>query len=211
MARRTDPVCRLCRLENMKLFLNGERCYSPKCAFEKRNFAPGMHGKKGAFKHKESDYALQLREKQKARRIYGVQERQFRRYFRTALRVQGMTGVTLLITLERRLDNVIYRLGLADSRAQARQLVLHGHFLVNGHKHNIPSYLMEVGDTVEVNPASRGNAYFKLAAERLGERSIPGWLQFDGNRMAGRMLTTPERHAVDLPLNEQLIVEYYSR
>jgi small subunit ribosomal protein S4 len=170
-----------------------------------------MHGKKIAFRHKESDYALQLREKQKARRIYGVQERQFRRYFRGALRVQGMTGVMLLITLERRLDNVIYRLGLADSRAQARQLVRHGHFLLNGHNHTIPSYLMEVGDVVEVRPGSRGNGHFKLAAERLGERSIPVWLDFDANRMAGRMVTMPDRQSVDLPLSEQLIVEYYSR
>jgi small subunit ribosomal protein S4 len=195
----------------MKLFLKGERCYSPKCAFEKRNYAPGMHGKKAAFRHKESDYALQLREKQKARRIYGVQERQFRRYFRGALRVQGMTGVMLLITLERRLDNVIYRLGLASSRAQARQLVRHGHFLLNGHNHNVPSYLMEVGDVVEVRAGSRGNGHFKLVAERLGERSIPVWLTFDVNRLAGRMVTMPDRQAVDLPLSEQLIVEYYSR
>jgi small subunit ribosomal protein S4 len=170
-----------------------------------------MHGKKAAFRHKESDYALQLREKQKARRIYGVQERQFRRYFRGALRVQGMTGVMLLITLERRLDNVIYRLGLASSRAQARQLVRHGHFLLNGHNHNVPSYLMEVGDVVEVRAGSRGNGHFKLVAERLGERSIPVWLTFDVNRLAGRMVTMPDRQAVDLPLSEQLIVEYYSR
>jgi small subunit ribosomal protein S4 len=195
----------------MKLFLKGERCYSPKCSFEKRNYAPGMHGKKGSFRHKDSDYSLQLREKQRARRIYGVQERQFRRYFRSALRVQGMTGVTLLVTLERRLDNVVYRLGLADSRAQARQLVRHGHFTLNGHNHNVPSYLMEVGDVVEVRASSRSNAYFKLAAERLGARSIPSWLQFDANRLAGRVVTVPERQAVDLPLNEQLIVEYYSR
>ncbi len=211
MARRIDPVCRLCRRESMKLFLKGERCYSPKCSFEKRNYAPGMHGKKVSFRHKDSDYSLQLREKQRARRIYGVQERQFRRYFRNALRVQGMTGVTLLVTLERRLDNVVYRLGLADSRAQARQLVRHGHFTLNGHNHNIPSYLMEVGDVVEVRANSRSNAYFKLAAERLGARSIPSWLQFDANRLAGRVVTVPERQAVDLPLNEQLIVEYYSR
>ena len=211
MARHTDSVCRLCRREGMKLFLKGERCYSPKCSFEKRNYAPGIHGKKGTFRRKESDYALQLREKQKARRIYGVQERQFRRYFRTALRVKGMTGVTLLQLLERRLDNVIYRLGMADSRAQARQLVRHGHFQINGHNHNIPSYLVEVGDAIEVRPVSRSNGYFKLVAERLGERSIPAWLEFDANRMAGRVLATPDRQSVDLPMNEQLIVEYYSR
>ncbi len=211
MARNVDPVCRLCRRENMKLFLKGERCYSPKCAFEKRNYAPGMHGKKGSFKHKESDFATQLREKQKARRIYGVQERQFRRYFRDALRVKGMTGVTLLVTLERRLDNVVYRLGIADSRAQARQLVRHGHFALNGHKHDIPSYLVDIGDTIEVRPGSRDNGYFKAIADRLGQRSLPEWLQFDEARLVGRVIGLPSRQAVDLPLNEQLIVEYYSR
>lgn len=195
----------------MKLFLKGERCLSPKCSFEKRNYAPGLHGKKGTFKRKESDFALQLREKQKARRIYGVQERQFRRYFRTALRVKGMTGVTLLQILERRLDNVVYRMGLADSRAQARQLVRHGHFTINGRNHNIPSYLVEVGDVIEVRPASRANGYFKAVADRLGARSLPPWLEFDGSRLAGRMLSLPDRQSVDLPMNEQLIVEYYSR
>jgi small subunit ribosomal protein S4 len=195
----------------MKLFLKGERCFSPKCSFEKRNYAPGMHGKKGTFKRKESDFALQLREKQKARRIYGVQERQFRRYFRTALRVKGMTGVTLLQILERRLDNVIYRLGFADSRAQARQLVTHGHFMINGRNHDIPSYLVEAGDSISVCPTSRANGYFKMVADRLGERGIPSWLEFDGNQMAGRVLAAPDRQSVDLPMNEQLIVEYYSR
>ena len=211
MARNTDPVCKLCRREGMKLFLKGERCYSPKCAFEKRNYAPGMHGKKGSFRHKESDFAHQLREKQKARRIYGVQERQFRRYFRNALRVKGMTGVTLLMLLERRLDNVVYRMGLADSRAQARQLIGHGHFLLNGHNHNIPSYLVEVGDIIEVRPSSRNNGYFKTIVERLGRRSLPEWLEFDEVQMRGRVIAAPDRRAVDLPLNEQLIVEYYSR
>ncbi|MGQ9490150.1 MAG: 30S ribosomal protein S4 [Anaerolineae bacterium] len=211
MARHTDPVCKLCRREGMKLFLKGERCYSPKCAFEKRNYAPGMHGKKGSFRHKESDFARQLREKQKARRIYGVQERQFRRYFRSALRVKGMTGVTLLTILERRLDNVIYRMGLADSRAQARQLIGHGHFLLNGHNHNVPSYLVEVGDVIEVRPSSRNNGYFKTIAERLGQRSLPEWLDFDEMQLRGRIIGTPDRRSVDVPLNEQLIVEYYSR
>ncbi len=211
MARNTDPVCKLCRREGMKLYLKGERCYSPKCAFEKRNYAPGMHGKKGSFRHKESDFARQLREKQKARRIYGVQERQFRRYFRSALRVKGMTGVTLLTMLERRLDNVVYRMGLADSRAQARQLIGHGHFLLNGHNHNIPSYLVEIGDVIEVRPSSRHNGYFKTIAERLGRRSLPEWLEFDEIQMRGRVVGTPDRRSIELPLNEQLIVEYYSR
>ena len=211
MARYTDSVCRLCRREGMKLFLKGERCYSPKCSYEKRTYPPGMHGKKGTFKRKVSDFSLQLREKQKARRVYGVQERQFRRYFRTAARVPGMTGITLLQILERRLDNVVYRMGLADSRAQARQLVLHGHFALNGHNHNIPSYLVQVGDLLEVRPNSRSNGYFKAVADRLGERSMPAWLEFDGNRMAGRVLAAPDRQTVDVPMNEQLIVEYYSR
>jgi small subunit ribosomal protein S4 len=158
-----------------------------------------------------SDFGLQLREKQKARRIYGVQERQFRRYFRSALRVQGMTGVTLLLTLERRLDNVVYRLGLADSRAQARQLVRHGHFLLNGHNHNVPSYLVQVGDVIEVRPSRRGNGYFQLLAERGVERTAPAWLDFDAARLVGRVVGTPDRQSVDLPLTEQLIVEYYSR
>ncbi len=195
----------------MKLYLKGERCYTPKCSVEKRTYAPGMHGKKGTFKRKESDYALQLREKQKARRVYGVQERQFRRYFRTAQRVKGMTGVALLQQLERRLDNVIFRLGLADSRPQARQLVRHGHFMLNGHNHNIPSYLTETGDTFEIRPASRGNQYFKERADRMGERRVPEWLEFDSARMTGRVVAMPDRQTVDIPLSEQLIVEYYSR
>lgn len=211
MARNIDPVCRLCRREGMKLFLKGERCYSPKCAVEKRSYAPGMHGKKGTFRHKESDFALQLREKQKVRRFYGVQERQFRRYFRSAQRVKGMTGVTLLITLERRLDNVVYRLGLADSRPQARQIVRHGHFTLNGHNHNVPSYLVEIGDVIAVREISRSNGYFKTMADRLGQRAVPEWLQFDENRLAGRVVGTPDRQALEIPLREQLIVEYYSR
>ncbi len=211
MARNIDPVCRLCRREGMKLFLKGERCYSPKCAVEKRTYAPGMHGKKGTFRHKESDFALQLREKQKVRRFYGVQERQFRRYFRSAQRVKGMTGVTLLITLERRLDNVVYRFGLADSRPQARQLVRHGHFTLNGHNHNVPSYLVEIGDVIAVRENSRSNGYFKSMADRLGQRAVPEWLQFDENRLVGHVVGTPDRQAIEVPLKEQLIVEYYSR
>jgi small subunit ribosomal protein S4 len=195
----------------MKLFLKGERCYSPKCSVEKRTYAPGMHGKKGTFKHKESDYAMQLREKQKARRFYGVQERQFRRYFSGAQRIKGMTGVNLLQTLERRLDNVVYRLGLADSRPQARQLVRHGHFSLNGHNHNVPSYLVQIGDVVAVRDGSRSNGYFKAIADRLGQRAVPEWLQFDESRLAGRVVGTPDRQAIEIPLKEQLIVEYYSR
>ncbi len=195
----------------MKLFLKGERCYSPKCAVEKRAYAPGMHGKKGSFRHKESDFALQLREKQKVRRFHGVQECQFRRYFRGAQRIKGMTGVTLLQTLERRLDNVIYRMGIADSRPQARQLVRHGHFMLNGRNHNIPSYLVQVGDVIDLREASRGNGYFKNIADHLGQRAIPDWLQFDESRMSGRIVGMPDRQTIDIPLKEQLIVEYYSR
>jgi small subunit ribosomal protein S4 len=211
LARTIDPVCRLCRREGMKLFLKGERCYSPKCSVEKRTYAPGMHGKKGTFKHKESDFAMQLREKQKARRFYGVQERQFRRYFSSAQRIKGMTGVNLLQTLERRLDNVVYRLGLADSRPQARQLVRHGHFSLNGHNHNVPSYLVQIGDLVAVRDSSRNNGYFKAIADHLGQRAVPEWLQFDETRLAGRVVGTPDRQAIEIPLKEQLIVEYYSR
>ncbi len=209
MAVYHDARCRLCRREGMKLFLKGSRRFTDKCAFEKRGYAPGEHGK--SRRAKETNYGQQLREKQKARRIYGVQERQFRRYFRSALRVKGQTGVTLLILLERRLDNVIYRMGLADSRPQARQLVRHGHFLVNGHNHNVPSYLVGIGDVIEVRPASRSNGYFKALADRMGQRTMPEWLEFDETRMSGRVLNQPDRQSVDLPMNEQLIVEYYSR
>jgi small subunit ribosomal protein S4 len=195
----------------MKLFLKGERCFSPKCSVEKRNYAPGDHGKKATFRHKDSEFSLQLREKQKVRWFYGVQERQFRRYFRSAQRVQGQTGVTLLVTLERRLDNVIYRLGFASSRPQARQLVRHGHFMLNGHNHDVPSYLVSVGDVIEVRPNSRGNAYFKDALQRMDPARVPAWLDWDANRQSARVVALPDRQAVDIPLNEQLIVEYYSR
>jgi small subunit ribosomal protein S4 len=195
----------------MKLFLKGERCFSPKCSVEKRNYAPGDHGKKATFRHKDSEYSLQLREKQKVRRFYGVQERQFRRYFHSAQRVQGQTGVTLLITLERRLDNVIYRLGFAVSRAQARQLVRHGHFTLNGHNHDVPSYLVKVGDLFGVRPGSRGNTYFQDALQRMDPARVPAWLEWDPNHLTARVVAMPDRQSVDIPLNEQLIVEYYSR
>jgi small subunit ribosomal protein S4 len=211
LARNVGPVCRLCRREGMKLYLKGERCFTPKCSVEKRSYAPGMHGKKGTFKRKVSDYSMQLREKQKTRRIYGVQERQFRRYFQTAQHSKGMTGPALLSLLETRLDNVVFRMGLADSRAQARQLVRHGHTSLNGHKHNIPSYLMQLGDVVEVRERSRQNAYFKDRAERMGDRAVPQWLEVDFAHMRARLLAAPDRQTVDVPLNEQLIVEFYSR
>ncbi|MCS6843674.1 MAG: 30S ribosomal protein S4 [Caldilineales bacterium] len=211
MARYTDPVCRLCRREGMKLFLKGDRCFSPKCAFERRSYPPGMHAKKTQFKRTESDYALQLREKQKVKRIYGVMERQFRRYFRHALRTKGMTGVTLLQMLESRLDNVVYRLGFASSRAQARQLVRHGHFTVNGRKTNIPSYLVKVDDVIAVRPESRSRTYFRNLGEFVSERTAPSWLSLDADGMSARVVGKPSREDIDLEINEQLVVEFYSR
>ena len=207
MARYTDAVCRLCRREGMKLFLKGERCYTEKCAIEKRNFPPGQHGK--TRKAKLAGYGVQLREKQKVKRIYGVLEDQFRRYFETADRTRGITGETLLQLLERRFDNVIYRLGLATSRAQARQLVRHGHFLVNGKKVDIPSYSLRAGDVVTVKGTSQKNATILHAIEEVKGRGIPGWLSFDG--AAGKIVSLPTREQINLPVQEQLIVELYSK
>jgi small subunit ribosomal protein S4 len=184
---------------------------SSKCAFERRSYPPGTHARKRQFRRTESDFSLQLREKQKVKRIYGVMERQFRRYFRYALRTKGLTGATLLITLETRLDNVVYRLGFADSRAQARQLVRHGHITVNGRKTNIPSFLVKPDDAVAVRPESRKRGYFRALSEYLGERTAPQWLSLDAAGMSGRVLARPTREDIDIPVNEQLIVEFYSR
>lgn len=211
MARYNGPVCKLCRREGEKLFLKGERCFSPKCAFERRSYAPGMHGRQTQYRRKESDYALQLRAKQKARRVYGVYERQFRRYFREAQRQKGLTGVNLLILLESRLDNVVYRLGFSSSRAQARQLVLHGHFDVNGRKTNIPSYLVKPGDIIAVRGISQGNTYFKEVSQILDDDQVPAWLSLDSTNLTGKVVDLPARDDIDVSLNEQLIVEYYSR
>ncbi|MGQ9598183.1 MAG: 30S ribosomal protein S4 [Anaerolineae bacterium] len=212
MARYKDAVCSLCRREGEKLFLKGERCYSPKCAFERKPYPPGLHGKQTQFRRKkDSDYAMQLRAKQKARRVYGVMERQFRRYFREAERHRGMTGLNLLIALESRLDNVVYRLGFALSRAHARQLVRHGHFRVNDQKVDIPSYLVKPGDVVAVAPDSRYTAGFKEIARDLAHREVPNWLSRDDVTMSGRVLALPTREDMDVSINEQLIVEYYSR
>ncbi len=213
MARYTGPVCKLCRREGEKLFLKGDRCFTPKCSFERRPYPPGQHGQEAQYhRTRASDYALQLREKQKARRIYGVLERQFRRYFKEALRRPGLTGENLLVILERRLDNVVYRLGLAASRAQARQLVQHGHFVVNGRRTNIPSFLVRPGDVIEVREGSRKRAYFKEVRDYLHDRPpVPDWLRFDSNALRAEVLRLPKREDIDLPLNEQLIVEYYSR
>jgi small subunit ribosomal protein S4 len=212
MARYTGPKCKICRREGEKLFLKGSRCLSPKCAIERRNYPPGQHGRESQFRRgRASDYSLQLREKQKVRRIYGVLERQFRRYFREAQQRSGLTGSNLLGILESRLDNVVYRLGFADSRAQARQLVQHGHFNVNGRRTNIPSFIVRPGDEIEVRDGSRKRTYFKDLREYAGDRSAPDWLRRDATKLIGEMVRVPERSDVDYTINEQLVVEYYSR
>ena len=212
MARYTGPVCRLCRREGQKLFLKGARCTSPKCALERRDYPPGQHGQVARFRRGQpTDYFRQLREKQKVKRVYGVLERQFRRYFREALRTPGLTGENLLILLERRLDNVVYRLGFADSRAQARQLVQHGHFTVNGRRVTIPSYLVRPGDQIAVREGSRKRPYFQERAEMLDEMRVPDWLSLNAADLSARVLGMPRREHVDIPINEQLVVEYYSR
>jgi small subunit ribosomal protein S4 len=211
MARYTDAVCKLCRREGQKLFLKGERCLSPKCAVDRRSYPPGEHGRKTAMRRKVSDYGMQLREKQKARRMYGVLERQFRRYFEEATRRKGLTGSTLLSLLESRLDNVVYRLGFADSRSQARQIVRHGHFQVNGQKTDIPSFLVSAGDVIQVRERSLSLTYFKDRAQLLGDANPPTWLRLDAANMRGTVLSEPSRDDITVPLREQLIVEYYSR
>ncbi len=209
MARYIGPVCRMCRREGMKLFLKGERCYSDKCAIEKRNVPPGQHGR--ARRAKMAGYGVQLREKQKVKRTYGVLESQFRRYFEAADRQKGVTGELLLQMLERRLDNVVYRLGFATSRAQARQLVRHGHFSVNGRKVDIPSYAARSGDTIAVRATSAQNATIQHAMEEVKGRGIPEWLLFDAAGLSGRISQLPTREQINLPVQEQLIVELYSK
>jgi small subunit ribosomal protein S4 len=199
----------LCRREGIKLFLKGERCYTEKCAIEKRNFAPGQHGK--TRKAKLAGYGLQLREKQKVKRIYGLLENQFRHYFETAERTRGITGELLLQLLERRLDNVVYRLGLATSRPQARQLVRHGHFLVNGRKVDIPSYTVRQGDTITVLGRTQKSPVIEHAMEEVKGRGVPGWLSFDPSTVTGRIMSMPTREQINLPVQEQLIVELYSK
>ncbi len=221
MAHNIGPQCKLCRREGEKLFLKGERCYTPKCAIERRAYAPGQHGRAGAQggggrgkrggSGRESDFAKQLRAKQKARRVYGVYERQFQRYFGTASKARGITGLQLLQILESRLDNVIYRLGYAANRAQARLLVTHGHFTVNGRRTDVPSATLNIGDVVAVREGSRGKTYFKDLAPVAETRNVPAWLSRDVNSFSGNVLRLPERPEIDGNLNEQLIVEYYSR
>ena len=209
MARYIGAVCRLCRREGMKLFLKGERCYTEKCAIEKRNFPPGQHGK--TRKAKLVGYGVQLREKQKVKRIYGVLEDQFRRYFEAAERQRGITGETLLQLLERRLDNVAYRLGLATSRAQARQLVRHGHLTVNGRKVDIPSFSVKPGDVVTVRQSSHKVPAILHALEEVKGRGVPEWLSFDAEGMSAKVGSVPTREQINLPVQEQLIVELYSK
>jgi len=207
MARYIKAVCRKCRREGMKLFLKGDRCYSPKCAIEKRNMIPGQHGR--TKKGKLSNYGLQLREKQKLRRVYGVLETQFENYYNRAARQKGVTGDNLIKILERRLDNAIYRIGFALSRAQARQLVTHRHFKVNGHIVNIPSFLLKPGDEIEIDEKSREVVFIKEAMQ--AQRAIPTWLERTSEGFKGRVLSEPTRENIDIPIDESLIIEYYSR
>jgi small subunit ribosomal protein S4 len=208
MARYTDAVCRLCRREGLKLFLKGSRCYTKKCSFERRPTPPGQHGVR---RRKVGDYGLQLREKQKVRRVYGVLEKQFRNYFVEASRHSGVTGEYLLRSLELRLDNAVFRLGFAPSRAAARQLVAHGHVAVNGVPTNIPSYRLRIGDKIEVRESRRGREIFKTVRETLPSHQAPDWLSLDPANLAGSVLALPRRDQMPLEFNEQLVVEYYSR
>ncbi|TYO95706.1 SSU ribosomal protein S4P [Geothermobacter ehrlichii] len=209
MARYTGSVCRLCRRENMKLFLKGDRCYTDKCAIERRNYAPGQHGQG---RSKVSDYGTQLREKQRVKRTYGLLEKQFRAYFQKADRMRGVTGENLLVLLERRLDSIVYRLGFATSRNEARQLVRHGHFLVNGRKVNIPSYLVRPGDEIVLREKSRSIARISEALDGVMRRGIPSWVELDRDNFKGVVKTLPVREEMTTPaFNERLIVELYSK
>ncbi len=208
MARYTGPKCRLCRREGMKLYLKGDRCYTDKCAYERRPYPPGQHGRR---RKKSSDYDIQLREKQKVRRIYGVLEKQFRKYFEIAEAKKGVTGENLLRMLELRLDNVVYRLGFAVSRDQARQLVTHGHILVNGKKADIPSMQLKVNDVVKVAEKSKDIPAIKEAQETLARRECPSWLEVNVEKLEGRVKALPRREDITFPVNENLIVELYSK
>ena len=208
MARYTGPVCRLCRREGEKLFLKGDRCYTEKCAVDRRPYPPGQHGQG---RRKESEYGLQLREKQKVRRIYGVLERQFERYYDRASRQKGITGENLLQLLEMRLDNIVYRMGLGASRAQARQLVLHGHIAVNGKKVDIPSYEVQPGDVISVRENSRNLQLIKDNVEAAAGRTMPEWMEVNLEQMEGKILAVPTRDQIDISVQEHLIVEFYSQ
>ena len=208
MARYNEPVCRLCRREGMKLFLKGERCFKEKCAVERRSYAPGQHGKR---RNKMQPYGLQLREKQKVRRVYGVLEAQFRRYFAEASRQKGITGENLLRLLELRLDNVVYSLGFASSRAQARQLVRHGHVVINGRVRSIPSLQVKPGMEIVLKDKMKANTLVVEALETAQGRGVPPWLELDGDNFRGKVVSLPTREDIRLPIQEQLIVELYSR
>jgi len=208
LARYTESVCRLCRREGLKLYLKGDRCYTPKCAIDRRAYPPGQHGQG---RKKVSEYGLQLREKQKTRRIYGILEGQFRRYFEKAEGQPGITGENLLRLLERRLDNIVYRIGYGSSRNEARQLVSHGHFTVNGHKVNIPSFLVRVGDVIAIRDKSKESPRLKELMERASDRTPPAWLELEADQAKARMVALPAREQIDAPVKEHLIVELYSR
>ncbi len=209
MARYTGSVCRLCRRENLKLFLKGDRCYSDKCAFDRRGYPPGQHGQRRG--RKSSDYGIQLREKQKVKRMYGLSEKQFRLFFKRADRQKGITGINLLMLLEYRLDNVIYRLGFVNSRAQGRQLVKHNHFLVNGRKVNIPSYMIKLGDVIEVREKSRNVQAIGDSLDAVVRRGVPQWLDLEKENSKGIVKALPVREDITMPIQEQLIVELYSK
>ncbi|MDR1805863.1 MAG: 30S ribosomal protein S4 [Clostridium sp.] len=208
MARYTEAVCKLCRREGQKLFLKGDRCYTGKCAFERRSYAPGQHGQS---RKKVSEYGTQLRAKQQISRYYGVQEKQLRKYFVQAEKLQGMTGENLLRLCELRLDNVIYTLGWASSRAQARQMVNHGHFLVNGHKVDIPSYRLKVGEVVSIKQKTREKDTYKAVLEANASRPVPEWLEQDRTALSAKVVATPERSQIAIPVEEHLVVEFYSK
>jgi small subunit ribosomal protein S4 len=212
MAKYRGPVCKLCRREGEKLFLKGARCFSPKCAFERRGYPPGQHGKGSQFRRRrDSDFNRQLRAKQKARRTYGIMERQFRRYYVISLSRRGLTGLNLLQILESRLDNVVFRLGYAESRAQARELVTHGHFTVDGRRTDVPSMMVAQGNVVAVREGSRDRTYFKDLAAIAEDKNVPAWISRDLKTLSGTVIRMPERSEIDSNLQEQLIVEYYSR
>ncbi len=207
MARYTGPVCRLCRREGQKLYLKGDKCYTDKCPVSKRNYAPGQHGNS---RRKLTEYGLQLREKQKVRRVYGIQENKMRQYFIMADRMKGITGENLLKLLELRLDNVVYRMGFASSRAEARQIVTHGHLRVNGKKVDIPSYITKAGDVIEVKEKSKNSPKFKEMVENHGGNTAT-WLEVNPNELKGKIVTEPTREDIDIPIEEHLIVELYSK
>jgi small subunit ribosomal protein S4 len=208
LARYRGSSCRLCRSEGLKLFLKGDRCYSDKCAYERRGYAPGEHGQS---RRKRTDYGIQLREKQKVKRMYGLMEKQFRGYFERGDRQKGVTGTNLLIILERRLDNMVYRMGLSTSRSEARQLIKHNHFMINGKKVNIPSYLVKIGDSIQVKEKSRKVGRIMEAVETVARRGIPQWLELDADNFTGVVKRYPTREELTMPIQEQLVVELYSK